>query len=104
MLVGSVAELLAAFVSPPPDTAAVFVTEAGAFPATFTVSVMAGKLVPDPSASLRVQVRVPNTHVQPVPARAVAVSPDGKVSVMLTSPLDELAPTLLTARLLSAPV
>ena len=42
VVVGSLAVSLAVFVSPPPDTVAVFVTLAGAFDATFTVSVMAG--------------------------------------------------------------
>jgi hypothetical protein len=40
MVVGS--ETVPLELLPPPDTAAVFVTLAGALPATFTVSVMAG--------------------------------------------------------------
>ena len=41
-VVGSLAELLPVFVSPPPDTVAVLVTLAPALAATFTVSVIAG--------------------------------------------------------------
>jgi hypothetical protein len=42
IVVGSLAVSLAVFVSPPPLTLAVLVTVAGAFPATSTVSVIAG--------------------------------------------------------------
>ncbi len=41
-VVGSVAVSLAVFNSPPPETVAELVTEAGALLATFTVSVMTG--------------------------------------------------------------
>ena len=40
IVVGSLAELLVVFVSPPPDTVAVLVTLEGALEATFTVRVM----------------------------------------------------------------
>jgi hypothetical protein len=42
MVVASLAVSLAVLVSPPPETLAVFVTEAGALLATLTVSVMTG--------------------------------------------------------------
>jgi hypothetical protein len=42
MFVGSFAVSFATFVSPPPDTVAEFVTNEGAFAATFTVNVIAG--------------------------------------------------------------
>ena len=42
IVVGSLAPSFAVLVSPPPDTAAVFVTDAGADAETVTVSVIAG--------------------------------------------------------------
>jgi hypothetical protein len=42
IVVTSVATSLVVMLSPPPETVAVFVTLAGAFAATFTVSVIAG--------------------------------------------------------------
>src|SRR3989304_4174537 len=42
IVVGSLAELLVVFVSPPPDTVAVLVTLAGGLLSTLTVSVMDG--------------------------------------------------------------
>ena len=42
IVVGSEAESLEEFVSPPPETVAEFVTEPGALLATFTVKVIAG--------------------------------------------------------------
>ena len=42
IVVTSLAPSLDVFVSPPPETVAVFVTELGALPATFTVPVIAG--------------------------------------------------------------
>lgn len=42
IVVGFVATSFAKFVSPPPETVAVFVTLAGAFASTFTVNVIAG--------------------------------------------------------------
>src|SRR3989304_2004232 len=44
IVVGSLAELLVVFVSPPPDTVAVLVTLEGALEATFTVRGIAGEL------------------------------------------------------------
>src|SRR2546430_2338935 len=47
------------------------------------------RISPDPGAkaSLRVQVSVPSTQVQPVPAMLVALSLAGIVSVTVTTPL-----------------
>src|ERR1700719_4606315 len=84
MVVVSFAVLLAVLTSPPPDTAATFVTDAGAFAATFTVNVMSGYAAPAGSWSPHVQVSVDNVHDQPVPDIAVAVRPDGSVSVTVT--------------------
>jgi hypothetical protein len=42
MVVGSLAELFARFVSPPPETLAMFVMLAGALADTFTVNVSGG--------------------------------------------------------------
>ena len=41
-VVGSFAASFAVFVSPPPNTVAVFVTKTGAVSATFTVTVISG--------------------------------------------------------------
>ena len=64
-----------------------------AFDATFTVTVIGGKLSPPFSASLRVQLlaAVPG-HVHPVPAIDTSVIPDGTVSVTVTVPLVGPAP------------
>jgi hypothetical protein len=42
IVVKSIAASFDTLVSPPPDTVAVFVTVAGALPATFTINVSAG--------------------------------------------------------------
>ena len=84
MMVGFVAVSFAKFVSPPPDTVAMFVTLAGAFAATVTVNVIGGKLAPTVRVSLREQIRFATTQFHPAPAIAVAVSPVGKVSVTET--------------------
>src|SRR5689334_13863415 len=96
-IVGSVAVLLAALVSPPPETVAVLVTLAGALAATFTLSMMGGYEAPALSASARVQVVVASVQVQPLPAIAAAVSPAGSVSVTVTVPVLDAVPTLVTA-------
>ena len=48
------------------------------------------------SASLRVQVNVPSTQLQPVPLMAVAVSEAGKVSVTETAAVVAAKPELVT--------
>ena len=58
--------------------------------ATFTVTVIGGKLLAGFKASLRVHVLPP--HVHPVPIIETSVSPDGAVSVTVTVPL--LGPAL----------
>src|SRR5436189_19161 len=95
MVVASLAESFPVLVSPPPDTEAELVTLAAALLATFTVKVIAGKLAPAASASLRVQVKVPSTQVHPLPAMAVAVRPAGKVSVTETAALVGAEPELV---------
>src|ERR1017187_5331072 len=94
MVVGSLTFAVAA---PPPHTAAVLVTLAGAFPPTFTVTLSAGQLLPAPHASLPVQVSVASVHVQPVPPMAAAVNPAGKASVTATVPPVAPVPLLVTA-------
>src|SRR5205814_622561 len=79
-------------VSPPPETVAVFVTEAGALLATFTMSVIDGYVAAAASASLRVQVSVASVQFQFVPLMAVADSPTGKASVTVTVPELEAPP------------
>src|SRR5690349_8287565 len=96
-MVGSVAVLLAALMSPPPDTVAVLVTLAGALAATFTASVMGGYEAPEASASARVQVEVgPAAQVQPAPLMAAAARPAGSVSVTVTAPALGAVPALRT--------
>src|SRR3954464_2960001 len=87
----SVAVLLpvAAAGSPPPETTAVLVRLPVAACATFTVSAIAGKLATAFNTSLRVQVSVASTQLQPEPLTAVAVSPAGNVSATLTTPTVE---------------
>lgn len=55
IVVESEAELLAVFVSPPPETDAEFVTLAGALAATFTVRTTTGRLPLAARLSARVQ-------------------------------------------------
>ena len=69
----------------PPDTLTWFVRLEGAVEATLTVTVMAGKLAPAPSRSLRVHVFVEQVH--PVPVMETSVRPVGMVSVTVTVPL-----------------
>ena len=86
MVVGSEAESLPVLASPPPATVAVLVTLAGALAATFTVSVMAGKLAPGAAVVLVLQASVDTVQLHPVPVIAVAVKPVGSVSVTVTVP------------------
>src|SRR5205814_2175106 len=95
--VGSLELSFPVFSSPPPETFTTFVTLGGALLETFTVSVMTGQVAPAPSASLRVHVRVPRVHVHPVPLIAVAVRPAGRVSVIVTIPVDGAPEMLWTA-------
>jgi hypothetical protein len=87
IVVGSLAESLLVFSSPPPETDAEFVTELAALPATSTVTVIAGYDELAARASERVHVSVPSVQLQPVPEIAVAVRPLGRESVAVTVPL-----------------
>jgi len=96
-VVGSVA--VGVFEAPPPLTVTELVTVAGAFAATFTVSVIE---VPEPAAAMAavlVQVTVWPTalHVHPVPVAALNVKPVGSVSVTVIVPEVATFPVLLTA-------
>jgi hypothetical protein len=93
IVVGSLAESLLVFVSPPPETVAVLVTVAGALLATPTVSVTAAELVlPGIDAELvHVTVWPEILQLQPLPVAAVAVSPVGTESVITTLPLEPVA-------------
>ena len=93
MTVESVAVLLAALLSVTAVVTDTLLTFGDvAFPATLTVTVIAGYEAAAASTSLRVQVgRV--VHVQPVPLIAVTVRPDGGVSVTETAWPAALAPT-----------
>src|SRR5262249_36817308 len=87
--------------SPPPATVAVLKTvPIPATASTLTVTVTGGYASPfDPRTSLRVQVKVASTHVQPVPLIAVAVRWAGRVSPTLTTPVVGPLPTFWTRRL-----
>src|SRR5262245_21077286 len=94
----AVAELLAGVVSPPPPTVAVFVSCAGAFEATLTFIVIAGKLAPAFNASARVQFTLCPVmgQVQPFPVAVVGANPVGSGSSTVTVPLVALPPLLVT--------
>jgi hypothetical protein len=104
IVVGSVVESFAVLSSPPPETAAEFVTELDAPLATLTVTVIDGYEDPDASASERVQVSVPSVKLHPVPEIAVAVKPLGSVSVAVTVPLVGPGPAFETASVYASPV
>ena len=90
-LVCIVVESLAlAGVEPPPETLTWFTCGELAFEATFTVTVIAGKL--DPAVSTLLVVHVFVAQVHPVPAIDTNVSPEGTVSVTVTVPLVGPAP------------
>src|ERR1035438_3732188 len=78
---------------PPPDTLTWFVNWDDASDATFTVTMIAGELVPPASALLRVQLlaAVPG-HVHPVPLIDTSVRSEGTDSVTVTVPLVGPAP------------
>ncbi len=96
-VVGSVA--VGEFVAAPPLAVAEFVTEAGAFAATFTVRVIGFPAAPAAMTVALVQVIVCPTalHVQPVPVAALNVRPVGSVSVTVIVPEVATLPELLTA-------
>jgi hypothetical protein len=85
-----------AFAEAPPETLTWFVSDAVALMLTFTVTVIVGKLDAAANASDRVHVVPPAVQVQPVPAMATSVSPDGTVSVIVTVPLVDAVPVLAT--------
>jgi len=99
IVVGSVPLSLEVLVSPPPETVTELLTEAPAFAATFTVSVMTGKLTPAASTVVVVQVSVFRLHPQPAPLIAVAVKPAGNASTRVTVPLVAPVPALVTVKL-----
>src|SRR5258708_27662185 len=100
IVVGSVAVSLLPLASPPPETVAVFVTDAGALRFTETVSVISGKLRPGSMVSAREQL-VSDTQIQPGPLMAVAFKPAGSVSVRSEEHTSELqSPDHLVCRLL----
>src|SRR5260221_10830345 len=83
-------------VSPPPDTATVFVIEAAAELLTFTVRVSSEELTPALQAPTHLECTLPLVQDHPVPAIAVAVSPEGNVSVTVTVPDVAPLPLLFT--------
>jgi hypothetical protein len=99
--VGSVALAVA---KPPPETLTWLVTCDGAFRATFTVTVIGGKLIPAASALLVVQVgSTVQFHVAP-PFIDTRVRPVGIVSVTVTVPLVGAVPVFDTVTPYVAPV
>ena len=98
IVVGSLAELLPVFVSPPPETDTLFVTLAGAVGETSTVSVIA-EFAPTPSAVLRMQVIVCPLALQfqgglgPPESK---VRPAGRVSVTVIGEVVAAVPELVT--------
>ena len=80
------------------------VTGSGALRATLNVTVMSGKRTAEPKASLRVQVRVAKVQLQPVPLKAVAVSPGTRVMVSVTVPVVAELPKLKIEVLRVTPV
>lgn len=76
----SLAVSLAVFDSPPPETVALAVNDAGALFATSTVSVMSSKLVPANRVSPRVHCNGLSVQFQLVPLSAVAVTPVGRLT------------------------
>src|SRR5688500_5718280 len=81
MVVASLALLFAELESPPPETLAVLVRNAGAVRATFTRSVIGEAFEPAPMEVVRVQVAVAGSHVQPEPNIETADRPSGSTSV-----------------------
>src|SRR5450432_890188 len=79
MLESAAVAALVWLASPPPNTAAEFMTDVGELSATFTVSVMSGKLPPAPATTafdVHVTALLPE-QFQPVPLKVLNVYPDG---------------------------
>jgi hypothetical protein len=74
-----------AFPEPPPDTLTWLICGELALEATFTVTVIGGKLAPPFKTSLREQRLA--EHVHPAPAIETNVKLEGTVSVTVTVPL-----------------
>ena len=83
-------------VSPPPETVAVLVNDAGAFAATFTVTEMGKVWLPAGNDPTFVQVSVASVQLQLKPLIAVAVIPAGRVSVTVMVPLVGPPPLFFT--------
>ena len=83
------------FMSPPPETVTVFVTEDGAFAATLTVTVNTREVL-GAIALLVVQDNVGRSHIQRLPLMSVAVRPNGSVSTTFTVPVVGPEPMLKT--------
>ena len=96
MLIESAAELLLVTVSPPPDTEALLVTDAGAFALMLTPRVIGGYAAAEARLSDREHVNVDNVQVQPEPDIVVTVIPVGSVSVTLTGAVVARSPELRT--------
>ena len=99
MVVRSVAVLLAGFTSPPPETTTVFVADAGALFATFTLRLIGGYAPLALSESTLLQLTVcplGGAQDHPEPEAEAGVSPAGAVSVTVTAPLVAPAPELVT--------
>jgi hypothetical protein len=84
--------------APPPEAVAEFVTVAGAFAATLTVSAIGFAPAATATTALVVQVTTAPAfvHVQPVPDAALKVRPVGSVSVTVIVPAVARLPVLLT--------
>ena len=90
----TVESVVLAEAEPPPETDTAFDKGVPALLATFTVTVIAGKLLPPLSTLLVVQVgNVVQFH--PVPDIETKVMPAGTVSVMVTTPEVGPAPAVL---------
>jgi hypothetical protein len=80
--------------SPPPDTVTFTLAAAGALLATFITRLILGKPVVTAKASERVQVRLLNVQVHPVPLIAVADKPGSRVATAVTVPVEGMFPLL----------
>src|ERR1051326_1063854 len=95
--VGSLAVSFAVFDSPPPETVALAVNDAGALLATLTVTVMSSKLVPANKVSPRVHCSGLSVQFQLRPLRSVAVRPAGRLTFIVIRAEVSAAPVLETA-------
>ena len=90
--------------SPPPATFAVLTSvPVGSVGAMLTSKLIGGQLAPAANTSLREQASGDSVHDQPEPLIAVAVTPDGSVSVIWTGAFVGPAPMLLTTNVHNAP-